>query len=91
MTQLDNYQEETVQIAQGNSSRGQKNGEAEIEVDPKDASLQIDGRLVSRGKMQLPLGPHTLAVTKNGYKEQDLQITVFPDVQPNVKVKLKKL
>ena len=90
MTRLDNYQEETVRIAEGKSSAGQ-DFEAEIKVDPKDATLQIDGRVASPGKVQLPVGPHTVSVAKNGYKEQELQITIFPDVQPKVKVKLKKM
>jgi len=89
MTQLDAYQEETVKIAQGNGPAGQ--GEAEINVDPKDATLQIDGRAASPGRMQLSLGPHTVSVAKSGYQQHDVQITVFPDVQPKVKVKLKKL
>jgi hypothetical protein len=29
-------------------------------------------------------------VAKSGYQQQELQITVFPDVQPKLKVKLKK-
>lgn len=90
MTRLDAYQEETVKIAQGKSSSAGQAAEAEIKVDPKDATLQIDGRVASPGKMQLPVGPHTVSVAKSGYQQQELQITVFPDVQPKVKVKLKK-
>jgi hypothetical protein len=88
MTRLDTYQQETVRIAEGKSSAGQ--GEVEIKVDPKDATLQIDGRVASPGKMQLSVGPHTVSVAKNQYRPQELQIIVFPDVQPKVKVKLKK-
>ncbi len=93
MTRLDTYQEETVRIAEGNAAAGQSTGqpgEAEIKVDPKDATLQVDGRVASPGKMQLPVGPHTVSVAKSGYQQQELQITVFPDVQPKLKVKLKK-
>jgi len=90
MAQLDTYQEETVRIAGGNTS-GQANGEAEIKVDPKDATLKIDGQIATPGKMQLPVGPHTVLIEKNGYKQQEQQIIIFPDVQPKVKVKLKKL
>jgi len=90
MTRLDSYQEETVRIAEGKSSEGQAR-EAEIKVDPKDATLQIDGRVASPGKTQLPVGPHTVSVAKDRYRSEELQITVFPDVQPRVKVKLKKL
>jgi hypothetical protein len=90
MAQLDSYQEETVRIAEGKSSSAQI-FQAEVNVDPKDAALQIDGQPVSPGTLQLPVGPHTLSVTKYGYRQQEQQITVFPDVQPKVKIKLKKL
>lgn len=90
MARLDSYQEETVRVADGKSSSTEV-FEAEVKVDPKDATLQIDGRTVSPGKVHLPLGPHTVSVAKDGYRQQELQITVFPDVQPKIKVKLKKL
>lgn len=90
MAGLDSYQEETVRIAEGKSSSAEV-FEAEVKVDPKDATLQIDGRIASPGKVQLSLGPHTVSVAKDGYRQQELQITVFSDVQPKVKIKLKKL
>ena len=90
MVRLDSYQEETVRIAEGKSSSAEV-FEAEVTVDPKDATLQIDGRIASPGKVQLPLGRHTVSVAKDGYRQQELQITVFSDVQPKVKIKLKKL
>ena len=90
MARLDGYQEETVRVVDGKSSSTEV-FEAEVKVDPKDATLQIDSRLASPGKVQLRLGPHTVSVAKDGYKQQELQITVFPDVQPKIKVKLKKL
>ncbi len=90
MAQLDSYQEETVRIAEGESSSAQV-FQAEVKVDPKDAALQVDGQPVSPGTLQLPVGPHTLSVTRDGYRQQEQQITVFPDVQPKVKIKLKKL
>lgn len=90
MARLDAYQEETVRIAQGNAPAAQSY-EAEIKVDPKDATLQIDGHVATPGKMQLAVGPHTVSVARSGFREQELQITMFPDVQPKLKVKLKKL
>jgi len=90
MAQLDSYQEETVRIAEGKSSSAQI-FQAEVEVDPKDAALQVDGQPVSPGTLQLPVGPHMLSVTRDGYRQQEQQITVFPDVQLKVKIKLKKL
>lgn len=90
MAQLDSYQEETVRIAEGKSSSAQI-FQAEVKVDPKDAALQVDGQPVSPGTLQLPVGPHMLLVTKYGYRQQEQQITVFPDVQPKVNIKLKKL
>src|SRR5229473_6849141 len=88
--QLDSYREETVRIAEGESSSAQI-FQAEVKVDPKDAALQVDGQPVSPGTLQLPVGPHTLSVTRDGYRQQEQQITIFPDVQPKVKIKLKKL
>lgn len=90
MARLDSYQEETVRVADGKSSSTEV-FEAEIKVDPKAAIFQIDGRVASPGKVHLPLGPHTVSVARDGYRQQELQITVFPDVQPKIKVKLKKL
>jgi hypothetical protein len=88
---VDNYQEETQKIAEGKSSPAAPSFEAEVNVDPKDAELRVDGQPKSPGKIQLTLGPHTLYVTKDGYSPQELQIIAFPDVQPKVKIKLKKL
>ena len=90
MARLDAYQEETVRIAQGNAPAAQSY-EAEIKVDPKVATLQIDGHVATPGKLQLPVGPHTVSVARSGYREQELQIIMFPDVQPKLKVRLKKL
>jgi len=90
IARLDGYQEETVRIAEGKSSSAEV-FESEVNVDPKDATLQIDGRIASPGKVQLPLGPHTVSAAKDGYRQQELQITIFSDVQPKVKIKLKKL
>jgi hypothetical protein len=90
---VDNYQEETQKIAEGEgkSSHAAPSFEAEVNVDPKDAELRIDGQRKSRGKIELTLGPHTVYVTKDGYSPQELQIIAFPDVLPKVKIKLKKL
>jgi hypothetical protein len=88
---VDNYQEETQKIAEGKSSPAAQSFEAEVNVDPKDAELRADGQPMSPGRLRLTVGPHTLYVTKDGYSPQALQIIVFPDVQPKVKIKLKKL
>jgi len=88
---VDNYQEETQKIAEGKSSPAAPSFEAEVNVDPKDAELRVDGQPKSPGKIELTLGPHTLYVTKDGYSPQELQIIAFPDVLPKVKIKLKKL
>ena len=88
---VDNYQEETQKIAEGKSSPAAPSFEAEVNVDPKDAELRVDGQPKNPGKIQLTLGPHALYVTKDGYSPQELQIIAFPDVLPKVKIKLKKL
>ncbi len=91
VARLDKYQEETLRIAESSSSPSAEVFEAEVKVDPKEAELRVDGKPASPGRVQLPVGPHSLHVTKDGYGPQDLQIVVFPDVQPKVKIKLKKL
>lgn len=90
MASLDAYQEETVRIAEAGPSSGQS-FDTEIQVDPKDAKLQVDGQTVSPGKVMLSIGPHTLDVAKEGYGLEQLLIIVYPDVHPKAKIKLKKL
>lgn len=89
LEQLDTYQEETVRIAESGDSSAQLL-ETKIQVDPKDARLQVDGQAVTPGKVLLSIGPHTLYIAKDGYAPQELRIVVYPDVQPKVKIKLKK-
>ncbi len=90
MGSLDAYQEETVRIAEAGPSSGQLS-ETQIQVDPKDARVQVDGQTVSPGKVMLSIGPHTLNAAKDGYTPQESRIVVYPDVHPKVKIKLKKL
>jgi hypothetical protein len=90
MGSLDTYHEETVRIAEAEPSSGQV-FEAQIQVDPKDSKLQVDGQPISPGKVMLTIGPHTLDVAKEGYGPEQLRIVVYSDVHPKVKVKLKKL
>lgn len=91
MASLDTYQDETLRIAEGRTSSPGQAFETQIQVDPKDAELQVDGQTLSPGKVLLSTGPHTLDVAKDGYDPQELRIVVYPDVQPKVKIKLKKL
>jgi hypothetical protein len=90
MATLDTYQEETVRIAEASSSSGQL-FETQIQVDPQDARLQVDGQTFAPGKTMLSIGPHTLDVTKDGYSPQEMRIVVYENVHPKVKIKLKKL
>lgn len=89
MASLDAYQEETLNIAETGPTSGQS-FEAQIQVDPKDAKLRLDGQPASPGKLMLSIGPHTLDVAKEGYSPEQLRIVVYPDVHPKVKIKLKK-
>jgi hypothetical protein len=91
MKQLDEYNEETSKIAEAAPSSSAQLFEADIKVEPKDAQLQVDGQPAPPGVLRVPVGPHTLYVTKDGYSPTELRIVVFPDVKPKVKVKLKKL
>jgi hypothetical protein len=90
MSQLDAYHEETARIAEADPASGQV-FHVQIEVDPKDAKLQVDNQPVTRGKIMLSVGPHTLDATKEGYSPEQLRIVVYPDVHPKVKLKLKRL
>ncbi len=91
MKQLDEYNEETFRVAEGKTSSSAQVFEAEVKVEPKDAQLQVDGQPASPGLLRLPVGPHALHATKDGFGPQELRIVVFPDVKPKVKIKLKKL
>jgi hypothetical protein len=91
MKQLDEYNEETSKIAEAAPSSSAQLFEVDIKVEPKDAQLQVDGQPAPPGVLRVPVGPHTLYVTKDGYSPTELRIVVFPDVKPKVKVKLKKL
>ncbi len=91
MADLDAYQEETVRVAETEPFSDGQAFETKIEVNPKDAKLQVNGRPASPGKVMLSIGPHTLDVAKEGYSPEQLRIVVYQDVQPKVKVKLKRL
>lgn len=91
LSQLDEYNEQTVEIAKQAPNASSATFEVKIEVEPKDAQLLIDNQFASSGKVVLPPGPHKLSASREGYEPSELAIVVFPDVQPKVKMKLKKL
>lgn len=91
MKQLDEYNEETSKITEAAPSSSAQLFKADIKVEPKDAQLQVDGQPAPPGALRLPVGPHVLYVTKDGYSPTELRIVVFPDVKPKVKVKLRRL
>lgn len=91
LAEVDEYHQDTLKIAEMNPTDSKPRYEEQIEVDPKDAQLQVDGQAISPGRLQLSLGRHILAASKNGYAPSELTIVVFPDVHAKVKLKLKRL
>ena len=90
MTQLDSYHQETIGIAETDSASTERLGQVQVEVEPKDTPLYVDGEPAAPGKLRLRIGPHTLSAEKAGYETGSVSIVVFPDVQAKVKVKLKR-
>ena len=91
MAQLDEYHKATVAIAQGNLAGSGKSYEVKVKTKPKDAQLMVDGEKADPGKLKLEVGPHILSASKEGLRTAERRIVVFPDFQPKVTVKLKKV
>jgi hypothetical protein len=51
-------------------------GFLDIEVEPKDASVLVDGRPTAAGLSELPVGPHRLVLRRFGYTEVNLDVVV---------------
>lgn len=90
MEELDEYNEQTQEIAEQGPDSSGPDFEVKIEVEPKDSQLLVNGNPVPPGKFRLPVGAHKLAVSRAGYEPSETQIVVFPDVHPKLKVKLKR-
>lgn len=90
LAELDQYHEETIDIAEGRGADPGRLSKVSLEVDPSDAELLVDGDQVRGGNLNLTVGPHTVLVSRPGFEEQEMTVVVFPDVQPKIKVKLRK-
>lgn len=88
MDQLTAYHQKTLRIAEADTEDG--TGQVQIEVDPKDARLTVNGEPAGPGKLRLPIGPATLEAYKEGYESTMLRVVVFPDVEPKLKLKLRR-
>ena len=91
MGQLDEYHEETISIAERNPANSASRYEVRVKVKPKDAQLMVDGKIADPGKLKLEVGPHILSASKEGFRTAEKKIVVFPDFQPRVTVKLKRV
>ncbi|MFQ5663277.1 MAG: M48 family metalloprotease [Terriglobia bacterium] len=90
MDYLDEYQQETLDLAEWTPADSGSRFEVKIEVKPRDAQLLVNGERVSPGKLRLALGRHVVRGVKEGYEPSEKTIVVFPDVHPRLKIKLKK-
>ncbi len=84
------YREETLRIVDSVPNDNTPQCEVQIRLRPKDAQLEIDGKSSEAGKVSLPLGPHVLKVSKEGFETQEKRIVVFQDVPKNVSLRLRK-
>ena len=85
------YREETLRIANSVPDASTPRHQVRIRLRPKGAQLEIDGSPSKTGKVHLALGPHVLRASKEGFQPTERQIVVFPDFQPKVRIKLKKM
>ena len=84
------YREETLRIADSVPDANTPQREVQIRLRPKDAQLEIDGSPSEAGKVSLPLGPHILKASKEGFDTQEKRIVVFPDVPQRVTISLRR-
>ena len=65
-------------------------GSIAITLNPDDASLMVDNRLMGVGSqvLTLPAKPHLLKISKPGYQSQAIEITPRPDQAQSLSVKL---
>ena len=85
------YREETLRIANSVQDANTPRHQVRIRLRPKGAQLEIDGSPSKAGKVRLAVGPHVLRASKKGFQPTERKIVVFPDFQPKVKIKLKKV
>jgi hypothetical protein len=77
---------------------GSRFGELRLNVQPSDAIVDLDGRLLgmadllrgSEALRRLPPGHHTLRFTRAGYRPIEREIDITPDRPAEVKVTLEK-
>ena len=84
------YREETLRITESIPNANTPQREVRIRLRPKDAQLEIDGTSSGAGKVSLPLGPHVLKASKEGFETQEKYIVVFSDVPKDVTLRLRK-
>jgi Zn-dependent protease with chaperone function len=88
---IEQYLDQTLAIAEGRlKPQSDVRQTVEIKPNPKRVKLFIDGAPVEAGKIVLPVGPHVLTATADGYHGASITFAVFPDVKATLKVKLKK-
>ena len=89
--EAERYRQETAHYVSMNANDQRPRLDSKIEVEPKDAELYVDGKNTAPGEVTLALGAHSVRVLRQGYQAEEHQVVVFPDIQPKVKIKLKRL
>ncbi len=89
--QAERYAQQTAYYANLAPDTGGQRVEGHIRVKPKDAQLFIDNGRVAPGVIAMTLGRHTILARHEGYRPVETELVVFPDAQPNLQIKLKKV
>ncbi|MGO8692942.1 MAG: FlgD immunoglobulin-like domain containing protein [Rectinemataceae bacterium] len=63
-------------------------GTLDLHVSPADASVKVDGNAMAAGVLTLPVGSHTLALSRFGYNERSLPIVVHEKERTRLSVEL---
>lgn len=68
-------------------------GEVLVVATPADAEVRVDGRKVATGNVpfRLPVGAHTLTVSRSGYREQTVVVTPRHESTTRLEVALERL
>jgi hypothetical protein len=66
-------------------------GFLDLEAEPKDAAISLDGEPIAQGATELPIGPHRLVVRRFGYAEKDVDLRIAQNQRERISLSLEKL
>lgn len=89
--QAERYAQQTAYYANLAPDASGQRVEARIRLKPKDAQLFIDNERAAPGVVPMTLGRHAILARRDGYRPVAGELVAFPDIQPNVQIKLKKV